>query len=81
VGVHQEGVLRDQDEIAQQRDAAPEADRRAVHGGDDRKAALHHVLHDLARFLHAAAVKLLTVDQLALPGQITTRAERLAGTR
>ncbi len=76
VRVGQVRGLRDEHDVAQQRHAAAEPDRRAVDRRDDRQREAQHLLDDLCAFANALVASDRIVEKRSDPVQVATGAER-----
>ena len=79
VRIHQVGILGDQHEIAQRRQAAAEPHRRTVHRRDDRDLDRQHRPHQGLGLVHDRGAHVDVVDHLLQQPEAAARAERRTG--
>src|SRR4029453_11983314 len=72
-------LVRDQHDVARDREAAAEPHRGAVHRRDHGQREADHVEEDGARLLHRVFAELLVALELRHELEVATGAERLAG--
>ena len=78
VRIGEVGRLRHQHHVAQHRDAAAQADGRAVHRGDHRQREPQHLVDDLGALAEALVAGDRVVEERRDPVQVTAGGERPA---
>ena len=78
VRVGEMGLVAHVHDVGQRHEAAPETDGRAVHRGDDRHPALHHVHHDALAGVDRDTAERRVVGELADVVEVAAGGERPA---